>query len=175
MLKGVHHLILLALLLVLLAACGAEAEPTPTLTPTPLPTDTPLPTPTEVSPPEVIIEDPLSNATAVVGEQVLIQSTATDEIGISRVELQVDGALVRSDNTPEETPLTRYSLLQAWEPTAVGEHTIRVTAFRADGTPSEPASIIIIAEEGDPAAVEAGPQPCSATASTNLNVRQGPG
>jgi hypothetical protein len=177
MLKGVYYLILLILALLLITACGGEPEPTetPTPTPTPLPTDTPVPTPTEVSPPEVIIEDPLSNATAVVGEQVLIQSTATDEIGISRVELQVDGALVRSDNTPEETPLTRYSLLQAWEPAAVGEHSIRVTAFRADGTPSEPAGIIILVEEGDPAAVETGPQPCSATASTNLNVRQGPG
>jgi subtilisin family serine protease len=73
--------------------------------------------------PSVVIANPLSGA-AVFGT-VLVQATATDNVGVTKVELSVDGAAVSS------TTYSTYTF--SWNSTTQtnGSHTITVKAFDA--------------------------------------------
>ncbi len=165
------YLVLLVVLLStgLIAGCSLLASE-------PEPTETPIPT--EVGKPEVSIVAPPSGAEAPAGSEMFVQSNSSDAIGVVRVELQVNGAPVRNDTTPEGTPQVQFALLQGWTPDQPGQYTLSVIAYREDGTPSDPASIMINVTEAvaaeEPGADET-PAPCIATASTALNVRSGPG
>jgi uncharacterized protein YraI len=155
-----------------LAACtalgGAEATPTRDAKPTAEPQ----------SPPSIVIDGPPSGAQVPMGEDVFIQSTATGEDGVMRIDLMVDGAVVRTDGTPDGTSQPQFSLLQLWQPTAMGEHTVVVTAYTEDGTASQPATILVNVTEAPAegaAEASAGATACTARSSTRLAVREGPG
>ncbi len=103
--------------------------------------------------PAVVILAPLPNSQFKDGDTVTVQSTATDALGIARVELVVDGSVVRVDGpaTPEQT----FRVTQSWRATG-GAHTITVTAFDLSNVPSSPA-IVAIAVAGSPSVVAAAP------------------
>ncbi len=90
--------------------------------------------------PTVVIASPPSGSQFREGEDVAIQSTSTDSSGISRVELIVDGAVVRTDPVP--APQVSYPLIQTWKATA-GKHTLSVRAYNTSNNPSEPAAVTI--------------------------------
>jgi hypothetical protein len=90
--------------------------------------------------PNVVIDSPPSNSQYQGGEAVAIQSTSTDSSGIARVELLVDGIVVRTDTTPGPQP--SFILLQTWTAT-VGTHTIVVRAFNTTNVESNPAAIAL--------------------------------
>ncbi len=169
-----------ALFLVLVACQQPPAvAPTPEAA-TSAPTDTPAPTATDEptatatpQPPEVVIEEPPSNTTIGAGEELFLRVRASDEIGVVRVDLLVDGALVRGDYTPEETPQKQFALLQRWVAEEPGRYTLRVVAYREDSTASAPASIVVHVEESEEAG-GAALGPCTVIASTHLNIRTGP-
>ena len=75
------------------------------------------------SKPEVTIVSPPSGSIFHEGEDVAVQSTANDSKGIVRVELIVDGAVVRSDPSPAAQP--KFTIIQTWKATQ-GSHTISV-------------------------------------------------
>lgn len=143
--------------------------------------------------PVVVIDSPPSGAAAGVGQAIFIQSTATDEVGVARVDLSVDDTVVRSDSPPDAAAPPQFSLLQAWTPDAAGQVTVRVIAYREDGTASEPASILIeVSEEPPEGGVAAGAAAvvgassvttgdddeapaCAIISTTALAVRDGPG
>ena len=112
-------------------ACGGGEEETPT------PTSEPEGVPT------VIIDSPPSGSQTAVGEEVFIQSTSSDEVGVLRVVLEVDGVQVGSDASADPNGQVSFSLLQSWVPQSTGDHIVTVTAFRADGTASTPATISV--------------------------------
>jgi len=98
--------------------------PTPTLTPTPLPTATPtlLPTPTptpDTVPPTVMITNPSNGAVIPKGTSITIQATASDNVGVSKVEFSVNGKIRCTDTSaPYEcawllpiNPNTTYTVL----------------------------------------------------------------
>jgi len=161
-----RKVVVLLISLIILGAAGCKSQATP-----------PPPEPTEIvvdlGTPAVVIVSPPSESSFPAQSRVMIHSTATDAgAGISRVDLSVNGVLVRSDNTPEDTPQQQYSLLQAWIPDQPGEFVLTVVAFRADGTASPPAKINLTATEAEnEPTVE---QPCMVMASTRLNIRTGP-
>ncbi len=127
--------------------------------------------------PVVTITAPPSGAEVQVGQEVAVQSTATDTMGVVGVELQANGTRVRIDTTPDSTPQLSFSLLQSWVPAVVGEYTLSVIAYRADGTASDPASIavrVVQAQEGAAGTAQA-TGACMARPNTDLNVRSGPG
>ena len=130
--------------------------------------------PTPESRPAIIIDAPPSGEEAALGQESLIQSTATDEFGVTRIDLYVDGVLRRTDTTPESGGRTSLSVLQPWIPIVLGERTIMVVAYRADGTASDPASVVINVVEGG-LAPEPTPAACTARTVIELNVRTGPG
>ncbi len=92
------------------------------------------------SKPTIVIASPPSGSQFREGEDVSIQSNAVDTAGITRVELLVDGTVVRSDPAP--SPQLSYPLVQIWKATQ-GTHTLSVRAYNTSNKPSEPAAILI--------------------------------
>ena len=94
------------------------------------------------SKPQVTIQSPSAGAQFNEGVDVPVQSTATDKTGIVRVELSVDGAIVRTDAPPIAQGQTSFSVVQKWKATA-GNHTLSVRAYNASGAASDPAMVAI--------------------------------
>ena len=99
--------------------------------------------------PVVVIDSPPSNSQFRGGEAVTVQSTSTDSAGIARVELLVDGTVVRTDTPPSPQP--SFTVLQTWSATP-GSHTITVRAFNTANTVSDPAAILVAIGVSTPAA-----------------------
>jgi len=100
----------------------------PTLTDTPTlppePTDTPLPP--EDAPPLVKILVPDGDVTVVEKVDLIIRVRATDDKGVSRVELWVDGALHETHEVGEKTPV---EVDLGWKASGPGDHVLEVKAF----------------------------------------------
>ena len=130
--------------------------------------------------PTVVILSPASGTQVKVGETVAIQSSATDVKGMTRVELWVDGLLVRSDVNPQQQPA--FSVTQEWTAVVLGSHSVTVKAYNAAGRVSDPATVTVnVVEEvtatpTTPAGVPLPPgAPWAAVTTGVLNVRKGPG
>ncbi|MEW5718709.1 MAG: NBR1-Ig-like domain-containing protein [Chloroflexota bacterium] len=90
--------------------------------------------------PTVIIASPPSGSQFRENEEVAVQSTSTDSSGVARVELLIDGTVVRTDPSP--SPQVSFTLIQTWKATP-GTHTISVRAYNTSGAVSEPAAVSI--------------------------------
>ncbi len=131
--------------------------------------------------PTVVILSPASGTQVKAGETVAIQSSATDVKGVTRVELWVDGSLVRSDVNPQQQPA--FSVIQEWTATILGSHSVTVKAYNAAGQVSDPATVTVNVVEDGTAAVPTTPAsvtlppgaPWAAITAGVLNVRKGPG
>jgi hypothetical protein len=99
----------------------------------------PMPTPEG---PTVSIVFPGDGANVTVGEQVLIQSAASDTRGIARVDLLIDSVVVRTDPPAEGTPDV-LAIAQPWFPQAPGDVLVQVIAYNVSNQPSPPASITL--------------------------------
>lgn len=97
--------------------------------------------------PTVVIQSPANGAQFREGEDIAVQSTARDQSGITRVELSVDGAAVRTDTPPVPQGQVAFTLIQKWKAIS-GSHTLTVRAFNASGTASDPALVSIIVAAG---------------------------
>ena len=125
--------------------------------------------------PTVTISSPAPGAQVIAGQTVQVESLSKDDIGVARVDMQVDGVVVRSDTAPDPSGQKTLALLQNWMPNQPGPYTIILIAYRADGTASDPASVtvtVVAATSGPDLTPTAGP--CTAQATTDLNVRGGP-
>ncbi len=121
--------------------------------------------------PNVVIDRPSQGAVVKVGEEVLIQSTATDARGVTRVELWVDGNLVHTDFSPVEKGQTPFSVLQPWMPMQAGGYEVVIKAYNVAGQVGESEPIIITAVE---AIAEASPTPGLEAAATPTPVVESP-
>ncbi len=128
-------------------------------------------------PPSVVINSPAAGTEVEVGDEVPVQSTSTDDEGVSRVELSVNGQVMRSDNTPEGDSMGLFALVQPWIPNATGSYSIQVVAYDEEDNASDPALITVNVAEAteDEAEAEEAVEPCTARSNTDLNVRTGPG
>lgn len=93
--------------------------------------------------PTVTVTSPPSGTKVQVGEEVNVESTASDAKGVVRVELAVDGSLYRTDASPIPEGQPSFSLVQAWKATDPGTHTLTVTAYNVDGAASDPWAITV--------------------------------
>jgi Tol biopolymer transport system component len=80
----------------------------------------------------VVLNSPINGSAVVVGQEVLIDSTVTAAAGVDRVDLSVDGQVVRHDSPPDEGPTT-FRVVQPWTPMAEGQVTIAVVAYDVNG------------------------------------------
>lgn len=104
----------------------------------------------QASKPQIVIQSPAAGAQFREGDEVAVQSLSTDAVGVVRVELSVDGAVVRADVPPLAQGQSSFTVVQKWKATA-GTHTLSVRAFNASGGASEPAFITVVVT---PAVVE---------------------
>ncbi len=99
------------------------------------------------SKPQVTIQYPVAGTQFHEGDDVTVQSTATDKGGIVRVELSVDGAVVRTDAPPIPQGQTSFSVVQKWK-AAAGNHTISVRVYNVSNAASDPALVAITVAPG---------------------------
>ncbi len=99
------------------------------------------------SKPSVTITAPRAGAQVPRGQEVIIQSTALDEKGVTKVELIVDGVPYRVDLSSNPQGESPFVVSQPWVPSTVGSHTIVVKAYDADGLVSDPVSISLVVVE----------------------------
>ncbi len=106
---------LLALLLLLLSGCNLSGSSEPTAPP---PAAKPL----------ITINTPRTGDRIPVNTQVLVNATATDSVGINRVQLLVDGRIAKTATANGERSFTTTL---DFTPTQVGNLTIQVVAYRS--------------------------------------------
>jgi hypothetical protein len=90
----------------------------------------------------VAINSPGSGGSVAVGQEVMIDSTATASSGIARVELAINGIVERRDLPPSGNPVT-FRVSQPWTPSSVGQVTISVVAYDVGGASSDAATITL--------------------------------
>jgi len=108
----------------------------PTFTPTVEPTfaamPTALPTIASANPrgtlPLVQLVSPIANTQISVHQTHYVVVYAADDNGITRIELMVEGVLVRAENAPTPAPRI-FSASLPWTPTYTGTHTLRALAY----------------------------------------------
>lgn len=101
--------------------------------------------------PVVQIASPLPNATFLEGVNVNIQAAVTNAgADIERVDVSVDDTVLISIPQPNTAGLPVFSVTQAWRAEGTGVHTVSVTAFRADGSSSAPASVSVTVVNQEP-------------------------
>lgn len=88
----------------------------------------------DVTPPTVAITSPANGATVAAGFAVDV--TATDDVGVTRVELAVDGAMVASSTSAPYQFTTDAAL-------AAGSHTVKATAFDSSNQASATVTVTI--------------------------------
>ncbi|MBM3130114.1 MAG: hypothetical protein FJ009_16005 [Chloroflexi bacterium] len=131
-----HRSILLGTL-IFLVACSAPS----------LPFAQPSPTPTK---PQVIVIAPVSGTSFALGADVIVQSVSSDATGIVRVDLLVDGQVVRSDTTPGGASQPQFQIAQTWKGTSPGTRILIVRATNPAGAIGETAFTITINEPPKP-------------------------
>jgi hypothetical protein len=112
-------------------ASTPSEEATATATTVTPPTSAP-PTPTETTPsqedapPTLEVTSPASGASFPAGSVVQIQASATDDLGVQRVELWVDDELVSFEGGAGQT--AKQATL-TWTASTPGDHTVQVKAL----------------------------------------------
>ena len=89
--------------------------------------------------PTVIIQSPAAGAQIGIGNEIVLQATASGAKDITLLELRVDGSLVATASDPNGT--SSLAVTKAWLFTTPGEHVISADAYTASEKTSKPASI----------------------------------
>ena len=101
------------------------------------------------------IVQPSGTIVIQAGQEVVIQSTATADSGVTRMELWADGGLYStaySGNTGGQSP---FSVSQSWSSTVIGEHTLFVSAYDSLGQSTDTGSITIGVADTNPPQISA--------------------
>jgi len=91
--------------------------------------------------PTMMVSAPPHGSQFKEGDNVVVQSTASDALGIARVELLVDGVLIHSAVPLTPNPIS-FAAAQNWKATP-GTHTITVRAYNTAGAVSDPVAISV--------------------------------
>ncbi len=134
-------------------------------------------------PPNVQIVSPQGGGQTVVGQEVEIRVLATDQRGVTRLQMSVGGVNRSTKSFPE--PTQQAEALLAWVPDRPGTFELSVVAYRGTAF-SPPATVILEAVRpndpltnpvsGQSAPVQVGSAECiGQVVIGNLRVRSGPG
>jgi hypothetical protein len=93
--------------------------------------------------PMVVINSPASGSQVLVGQEVIVQATATDPRGVTRVELLVNGILYHSGISPSPQGQSPFIYRQSWRAPSPGTYTLMVKAYNAAGGVSQPEAITV--------------------------------
>jgi hypothetical protein len=107
--------------------------------------------------PDVIIRSPAAGTQIGVGNEIILQATASGAKDITRLELSVDGSLVATAADPNGA--SSLTVSKAWRFTTPGEHVISADAYTARGKTSRPASVKVTVVETSQATATPSPEP----------------
>jgi len=102
----------------------------------------------EATKPTVVVSAPANLTEVQVGADVEVVWTATDTVGVTRVELAVDGVLFSTQTSTNPQGETSWTVTQTWVATAPGTHNLTVTAYNAAGLASDPWAVALRVVEG---------------------------
>ena len=144
---------------------------------------------TTTIPPSVIISSPVAGSQFKVGQEVIVQTTATDAAnGITRIELWVLGQKQDEELSPVTSGQSPFTAVMQWRPQVPGDYILEVRAYNASGLESAPTLVNVLVEddlveaqptlppaEETPTTADDGDGIPRATIRIDLNVRKGPG
>jgi uncharacterized protein YgiM (DUF1202 family) len=102
--------------------------------------------------PTVTILTPANGAQVTLNAPVIVQASATDNRGVTRMELWADGALVSQQASPSPQGASPLLLNLTWTPASPGNHVLEVRAFNSANQASTPVQVTINAAAGTPTA-----------------------
>jgi uncharacterized protein YraI len=103
-----------------------------------------MPTPTVSGPPVVRFSAPSADAVVLEGVTLAVQAAVSNAgADIARVVFLADGQVLAELADPNPDGAFQFSASAEWAASGEGAHTLTVTAFRADGSASEPVSLRI--------------------------------
>jgi hypothetical protein len=172
---------LLLLVVLMLSACNLTSP------------EEPIPTPTTNSSgvgtkPNVIINSPADGTASPVNREILLSATATDAVGVTRMQLSANGDIVKTVTSETVSGNTTFNAVLNYTPAQQGDVLLRVIAYRG-AIASDPREITVRVGGQDvptstvaPGATSPGTLPtvnpsdptCRARADTGLNLRLGP-
>jgi hypothetical protein len=102
--------------------------------------------------PNVTIVNPSEGTHLRLDDQVSVQATASDELGVFKIELWVDGRFYSAERNPQPSANTPFIALLSWTADVPGQHTLTVKAHNVKGAVSAPASLTLQVSEPLPTA-----------------------
>jgi hypothetical protein len=90
-------------------------------------------TPQENDAPTIELQSPQAGLQVAIGDRVLVQSLAEDDRAVIKSELWVDGRLYQVTRAQEDGGEPALNAIQIWEANKLGEHTLSVRAYDAQG------------------------------------------
>ncbi len=124
--------------------------------------------------PEVEIQSPADNSEAVVNTEVQVYVRATDQTGVTRIEMRVDNLIVDTSASPDPNGSPTLASILSWTPNASGPHVLQIVAFRGSVQGNPKNLTITVVDTAAQVTVPAGsPQALTASPTTNpfCNVR----
>jgi hypothetical protein len=95
----------------------------------------------QAKPPSLTITAPASGQQVEVGQDLLIVAEATDEQGVSRVEVGVDGVLLGTMENPSPAANAPFTVRQNWTADNPGSHSVMAVAYNMAGVASSPSVV----------------------------------
>ncbi|MBC7251155.1 MAG: hypothetical protein H5T62_12820 [Anaerolineae bacterium] len=93
--------------------------------------------------PEVSILSPVEGTQLTMGDEVSVQATAHDALGVFKIELWVDGRFYTTAHNPQPAANTPYTAILPWTADVAGQHILTVKAHNVRGAVSAPASCTV--------------------------------
>ncbi len=102
--------------------------------------------------PLVLIQNPLNRDQVNVGELVLLQASAREEMGLSKLEIWVDDVLIGERFAAEASSPTNLFYSGSWIPVTEGNHIIIAKAVSSKGKAGQSTVVITARDVGSAAA-----------------------
>lgn len=102
--------------------------------------------------PSVTILTPVNGTQVILNTPIIVQASASDNRGVTRLELWADGSLVNRQASPSPQGASPLLLNLTWTPTTPGQHVLEVRAFNSANQSSTPVQVTINAAAGTPTA-----------------------
>jgi uncharacterized protein YraI len=106
--------------------------------------------PSATANPTVAITFPQAGSTLNLGQQIVVQSLASNPKGVARVELWVDGQAVNSQVVAPAA--ASYAAGQPWTPAVAGSHVLEVRAYGVDNAVSVSPQLVVTVAQSTPLA-----------------------
>ena len=169
---------LIVVCLVCLASCNLRRQSGPAASE--------IVTATAAAPPRIDIESPSIGDEFVVGEEILVTVSASDSVGVNRVQLFVNDQIVRTVSSESLSGDLQMRAILNYVPQAsdLGDIALRVVAYRgAVVSPPDAITVVVRRSYADIVATPADSNLpfipddglCRALINVNLNYRTGPG